>query len=106
MTMHKSKAQEVLYKWFQKAPAWQKDMFCAIWRGVVDEEQLVKRAIILIDQEQENNVTSRRLVPNTGFPNDVDFSDGENVPIVLKSISDIHGVGALSAKPPLNLARD
>lgn len=101
MTMHKSKAQEVLYKWFQKAPAWQKDMFCAIWRGVVDEEQLVKRAIILIDQEQENNVTSRRLVPNTGFPNDIDFSDGENVPIVLKSISDIHGVGALSATTPL-----
>lgn len=101
MTMHTDKAQEKLYQWFQKAPDWQKDMFCAIWRGVVDEEQLVKRAIILIDQEQEDNVSSRRFAPNTRFPDDIDFSGGENVPIVLKSISDIHGVGALSATTPL-----
>lgn len=99
MNEYRDFAQKKLQQWFQKATDWQKDMFYGIWNGATDETVLVERAIKLIDQEylSKNN----QPVPNVVFPQDIDFSEAKALPIMLKSISNVQGVGALSAKSPL-----
>lgn len=99
MVSYRDYTQEKLFSWFEKAPDWQKDMFCAIWNGANNQEDLVKRAIKLIDQEyllQEHHLTL-----NTIFPDNIDFTESKEKPIILKSVSDVQGVGALAARAPL-----
>ncbi len=74
-------------------------MFCAIWNGANDEIHLTERAIKLIDQEYLP--AKHNLASNTAFPDNIEFSEGKAIPIILKSISDVQGVGAIAAKSPL-----
>lgn len=89
-----SKASSQLKAWFDKADKWQKDLFCQIWQGNEDVEKLTTRAFSLAKAEylEENS----KFAPSTTFPTTVEFSSDSNCPIILKSISEVQGVGALS----------
>ncbi|MEG1716994.1 MAG: ATP-binding protein, partial [Lachnospiraceae bacterium] len=99
MDFNKHSAQGLLEDWFRKATDWQKDLFSAIWNGAMSEEQIVDRTIKLIGQE--HLFEDHRLSPNIAFPNDINFTDSKRVPIMLTSISDVKGVGALAPQSAL-----
>ena len=92
-------AISIIKKWFEKAEDWQKDLFCQIWQGNEDVEKLTVRAFALAKVEYlgENS----KFAPSTTFPSAVEFSNTSNCPVILKSISEVQGVGALSPTRPL-----
>ena len=92
-------AISIIKKWFEKAEDWQKDLFCQIWQGNEDIEKLTVRAFALAKVEYlgENS----KFAPSTTFPSAVEFSNTSNCPVILKSISEVQGVGALSPTRPL-----
>lgn len=91
------KTREILYKWFQKATNWQRELFCAIWNGANNENELVEHTIKQIEKEYSNQNSSSSIP----FPSSIDFSNDSGALIMLDSISDIKGVGALEAHSPL-----
>ena len=91
------KTREILYKWFQKATNWQRELFCAIWNGANNENELVEHTIKQIEKEYSNQNSSSSIP----FPSSIDFSDDSGALIMLDSISDIKGVGTLEAHSPL-----
>lgn len=97
-------ALSLLKSWFDKADKWQKDLFCQIWQGNKDVEKLTTRAFSLAKAEYlgENS----KFAPLTTFPTTVEFSSGSNCPIILKSISEVQGVGALSPTRPLEFGNN
>lgn len=102
MGSNKVQAQAVLETWFKKAADWQKDLFTVFWNGSSSEEQIIDRVTKLIGQEYLSE--SHHLSPNLKFPNDINFSDSMHPPVLLTSIADIQGVGALSPQSPLTFS--
>lgn len=94
----------LLKTWFDKADKWQKDLFCQIWQGNEDIEKLTARSFALAKVEYlgENS----KFAPSTTFPTTVEFSNGSNCPVMLKSISEVQGVGALSPTRPLEFGNN
>lgn len=94
MDMYMQQAVEKLQNWFCKASKWQKDLFCTLWEQNLKEEQILDRVINLIAKEylgESYQITCKEL-----FPDDLTFSENVKSPVILKSISNISGVGALS----------
>lgn len=102
MDTYTDSARRKLQGWFQKAAAWQKDLFCAIWNGADRDEQLLDRAVKLIEQQYLGQ--SHRLTPKTVFPGDIDFSEGKGAPILLKSVSEVKDVAALAPRSALHFS--
>lgn len=104
MAETQANAISLIKAWFDKADKWQKDLFCQIWQGNEDVEKLTARAFSLAKAEYlgENS----KFAPLTTFPTTVEFSSGSNCPIILKSISEVQGVGALSPTRPLEFGNN
>lgn len=104
MAETQANAVSLLRAWFDKADKWQKDLFCQIWQGNEDVEKLTVRAFALAKVEYlgENS----KFAPSTTFPTTVEFSNGSNCPVILKSISEVKGVGALSPTRPLEFGNN
>ncbi len=102
MDPYNQQAQTMLETWFSKAPSWQKDLFNAIWNGCTDDSLLTDRAHKLLDQEYFSR--NHRLSPNTTFPSNLELSQMKTSESMLKSISNVHGVGALCPNEPLNFS--
>ncbi len=104
MTDIQTNALSLLKVWFDKAENWQKDLFCQIWQGNEDVEKLIIRAFALARVEYlgENS----KFSPLTTFPSTVKFSNANNCPVILKSISEVQGVGALSPTRPLEFGNN
>ena len=104
MAETQANAISLIKAWFDKADKWQKDLFCQIWQGNEDVEKLTTRAFSLAKAEylEENS----RFAPSTTFPTTVEFSNGSNCPVILKSISEVQGVGALSPTRPLEFGNN
>lgn len=104
MTDIQTNALSLLKAWFDKAENWQKDLFCQIWQGNEDVEKLIVRAFALARVEYlgENS----KFSPLTTFPSTVKFSNANNCPVILKSISEVQGVGALSPTRPLEFGNN
>lgn len=94
----------LLKTWFDRAEKWQKDLFCQIWQGNEDVEKLTARAFSLAKVEYlgENS----RFSPSITFPSTVEFSNTGHCPVILKSISGVQGVGALSPTRPLEFGNN
>lgn len=94
MNEFQTNALSLLKTWFDKADKWQKDLFCQIWQGNEDVEKLIARGFNLAKAEYlgENSKYS----PLTTFPSEVEFSSTSNCPVILKSISNVQGIGALA----------
>lgn len=97
-------ALSLLKSWFDKADKWQKDLFCQIWQGNEEVEKLTARALALARVEYlgENS----KFSPSITFPSTVEFSNATNCPVILKSISEVQGVGALSPSRPLEFGNN
>lgn len=97
-------ALSLLKSWFDKADKWQKDLFCQIWQGNEEIEKLTARAFALARVEYlgENS----KFSPSITFPSTVKFSNASNCPVILKSISEVQGVGALSPSRPLEFGNN
>ena len=104
MAATQTDAVSLLKAWFNKATNWQKDLFCQIWQGNEDVEKLTTRAFSLA--KTENLGENSRFAPSTTFPTTVEFSNGSNCPVILKSISEVQGVGALSPTRPLEFGNN
>lgn len=98
----KAQAQTILETWFQKAANWQKDLFTLVWSSSLSEEQILERATKLIAQEYLSE--NYRLSPNLSFPLDINFSDTKDPPVMLTSIANIKGVGALAPQNALTFS--
>mgnify|MGYP004686518485 CR=1 FL=1 len=97
-------ALSLLKNWFEKAEKWQKDLFCQIWQGNEEIEKLIIRAFALAKVEYLGE--SSKFSPSTTFPSTVAFSNSNNCPVILKSISEVQGVGALSPTRPLEFGNN
>lgn len=95
MDVQTQQALSKVHRWFCNSSNWQKDLFIAIWEGASKDEQVLDRAIKLAAHEHLDEPC--RLTPKTTFPDELSFSDRDKPPVILKSISNISGVGALSA---------
>lgn len=94
--------QQALHKvqdWFGRASNWQKDLLCTIWEGTTKDEQILNRAIKLSGQEFLNEAC--HFTPKTAFPEGMTFSETKKAPVILKSIENVEGVGALAPTAPL-----
>lgn len=100
MSVYYEKAKSVIENWFEKANDWQKDLFVSIWNGSEDESKLVSKAIKLIDRDCFSVDCDVSI--NTMLPKEVDFSEDKSIPIILSSISEVKGVGAIAASSPLS----
>lgn len=99
MDIYMQQASEKLQSWFHKASKWQKDLFCTLWEGSEKDERILERTKNIIAQEylgEFYQITAKDL-----FPNDLAFSENVKPPVMLKSISNIAGVGALSPQASL-----
>lgn len=92
-------ALAILKSWFDKADNWQKDLFYQLWQGNEDVEKLVSRSFSLAKVEYLGEKS--KFVPVVEFPTEMTFSDSNSCPIILKSISDVKGIGALAPTRPL-----
>ena len=99
MDIFQHQAVEKLKSWFSKADSWQKDLFCAIWDESSKGEQLLDRIIKLIDQRHLGEAC--RFTPKETFPKELSFLESTVSPVILSSISDIAGVGALAPSAAL-----
>lgn len=99
MDMQKKHALEKVQNWFNNASNWQKDLFCTIWTQSANTDQIIDRAIKLAGQEHLSDPC--RIVPKTGFPEELTFSDTGKPPVTLKEVSNVTGVGALAMAAPL-----
>lgn len=99
MDTYNQQAQTVIETWFSKAPSWQKDLFNSIWNGCTDDSLLTDRAHKLIDQEYFSQ--NHRSSPNTTFPSNLELSETQTAVSILKGISNVYGVGALTPSAPL-----
>ena len=97
-------ALSLLKSWFDKADKWQKDLFCQIWQGNEDKEKLIGRAFLLAKEEYLGEKS--KYAPTITFPSTVEFSNASNCPVILKSISEVQGVGALSPTRPLEFGNN
>lgn len=104
MAETQTNALSLLKNWFDKAEKWQKDLFCQIWQGNEDVEKLTARAFALAKVEYLGE--SSKFSPVTTFPSTVEFSNSSNCPVLLKSISEVQGVGALSPSRPLEFGNN
>ncbi|MCM1006484.1 MAG: hypothetical protein NC485_00910 [Ruminococcus flavefaciens] len=104
MAETQASAISLLKIWFDKAEKWQKDLFCQVRQGNEDVEKLTTRAFSLAKVEYlgENS----KFASSTTFPTTVEFSNGSNCPVILKSISEVQGVGALSPTRPLEFGNN
>lgn len=104
MSYIQDNALSLLKSWFDKADKWQKDLFCQIWQGNEEIEKLIARAFALARVEYlgENS----KFSPSITFPSIVKFSNASNCPVILKSISEVQGVGALSPSRPLEFGNN
>lgn len=91
-----------LKSWFEKAENWQKDMFCQFWQGNEDLDKIKARAFTLAKDEYIEE--GSRLSPQTTFPASVELSGVKNCPVILESLSEVQGVGALSPTRPLTFS--
>ncbi len=91
-----------LKSWFEKAENWQKDMFCQFWQGNEDLDKIKARAFTLAKDEYTEE--GSRLSPQTTFPASVELSGVKNCPVILESLSEVQGVGALSPTRPLTFS--
>lgn len=94
----------LLKNWFEKTEKWQKDLFCQLWQGNEEIEKLIIRAFALAKVEYlgENG----KFSPSITFPSTMAFSNTNNCPVILKSISEVQGVGALSPTRPLEFGNN
>lgn len=95
-------ALDQLKSWFEKAENWQKDMFCQFWQGNEDLDKIKARAFSLAKDEYTEEKS--RLSPQTTFPTSMELSGVKNCPIILESLSEVQGVGALSPTRPLTFS--
>lgn len=99
MDMYVQSAIEKLQNWFRKVSKWQKDLFCTLWEGSEEDERILERTKNIIAQEYLGE--SFQITVKDVFPKDLTFSDQVKSPVILKSISNISGVGALSPEASL-----
>lgn len=100
----KISALSLLKDWFQKAEKWQKDLFCQLWQGNEDVDKLISRAFSLAKSEYLNEKS--KFVPSTEFPTGIEFLGSDSSPVILESISNVQGVGALSPTKPLEFCNN
>lgn len=99
MDIYMQQASEKLQSWFRKASKWQKDLFCTLWEGGEKDERILERTKNIIAQEYLGELY--QIAAKDLFPNDLAFSENVKPPVMLKSISNIAGVGALSPQASL-----
>ena len=99
MDMYVQSAIEKLQNWFRKVSKWQKYLFCTLWEGSEEDERILERTKNIIAQEYLGE--SFQITVKDVFPKDLTFSDQVKSPVILKSISNISGVGALSPEASL-----
>ena len=100
MDIYMHQALEKIRNWFDKAAIWQKDLFCTLWESTKKDEKILDREINLIAQEYFGE--SHRIILKDSFPSELSFSEDNRPPVILKSISNVTGVGALSSDATLN----
>lgn len=99
-----TETMSLLKSWFDKAEKWQKDLFCQIWQGNEDVEKLTGRAFSLAKVEYLGEHS--KFSPLTMFPSTVEFTNASKCPVILKSISEVQGVGALLPTKPLEFGNN
>ncbi len=99
MSSIQTDALSILKHWFERAENWQKDLFYQIWQGNDDVEKLTSRALSLAKSEYLSEKS--KFAPTTTFPTEMKSSSSQSCPVILKSVSDVQGVGALSSTRPL-----
>lgn len=92
---------EIVKDWFIKADDWQKDAFVNLWRSK-NIEDVKTRTIKLVYKEY--GYASCAFTCDTKFPEDLDDEISDRSCTMLKSISNIQGVGALNPTRPLEFS--
>lgn len=88
-----NKTIEIVKEWFNKTENWQKDAFVNLWKSK-DVEEVKKRALKLV--LKECGYAECTYVCDIKFPEDLEDESDDKSQTVLKSISDIQGVAALT----------
>lgn len=97
-------AISLLKNWFEKAEKWQKDLFCRLWHGDDNMDRLISRAFSLAKAEYLGE--TGKFAPSVDFPTEIKLSSSEGCPVILKSISEVHDVGALAPTKPLEFGNN
>lgn len=100
MSNYKDNAQSLVERWFNKAEDWQKDLFVAIWNGTDDIKQNSSRAIKLIAQEYFGE--NHNIAASTSFPSNIMLTKSAESYIMINSIGNVSGVGAIAANKELS----
>lgn len=101
----KTELNSLIKNWFDKAPKWQKDMFNRLSYNCILNSQDVENEYILCKKEYKLVNTSKTSIVSYPFFHEHEKNENKSV-TTLKKISNIHGVGKLAPKTPMEFIQN